>query len=157
MHDGDRSKPTIYDVAEHAGVAIATVSRVVNGSGDVTDGMRERVWASVRKLRYRPSRVARALAYRHHQTLAIAAPTFTTPFHNELLKGVRSRLHDAELDLLLCDLDWDAPKESLMNFFAGGTVDGLLLVGVPMDRELADEILALRLPIVVGSASPSST
>jgi LacI family transcriptional regulator len=149
------SKVTIYDVAARAGVAISTVSRVLNDSPDVSDRTRARVMKAVEELRYRPDRTAKKLAQQRTLTLAIALPTFITPFHNELLKGVRMCLLDMEIDLLLCDLGWRAPFRTLQNFLRRGTVDGLLLAGVTTDERVAAELLSIRAPVVlIGSAWP---
>ncbi len=145
----DQEKTTIYDVAEHAGVAISTVSRVLNNSQDVSDATREKVMKAIRKLQFRPNRTAKSLAQRTTRTIAVAVPTFTTPFHNELLKGIRDRLDDADLDLLLCDLDWEAPKATLQNFLERGAMDGLLVAGLPITEETADDLLTLGAPVVL--------
>mgnify|MGYP006424093249 CR=1 FL=1 len=150
------SGSTIYDVADHAGVAISTVSRVLNDSPNVAVATRERVRSSIRELQFRPDRTARSLAQRTNQTIAVAVPTFTTPFHNELLKGVRARLDRSDVDLLLCDLDWEAPKKTLLHFLSRGTLDGLLVAGLPMDDGVADELTLLGAPVVlVGSSWPT--
>ncbi|MFB6271865.1 MAG: LacI family DNA-binding transcriptional regulator [Salinibacter sp.] len=150
----NQSKATIYDVADHAGVAISTVSRVLNDSQDVADATRERVLDAVQELQFRPNRTAKSLAQHSTQTISVAVPTFTTPFHNELLKGVRDQLDDEDVDLLLCDLEWEAPKMTLRHFLEGGAMDGLLLVGVEIDEELAEELKMLGVPVVlVGSTS----
>ncbi len=149
----DQTKTTIYDVAEHAGVAISTVSRVLNNSQDVSDDTRDRVLKAIRELQFRPNRTAKSLAQRSTRTLAVAVPTFTTPFHNELLKGVRDRLDDENIDLLMCDLDWEAPKATLRNFLERGAMDGLLLAGLPPDAEIAEELETLGAPVVlIGTA-----
>lgn len=145
----DRSKVTIYDVAARAGVAISTVSRVLNDSSDVSDQTRERVWQAIEELKFRPDRVARTLAQKRTRSIAIAIPTFTTPFHNELLKGVRSKLHNRESDLLLFDLGSVNPDQTLLNFLKRGTVDGLLLAGVPVDERLTEELVAFQAPVVL--------
>jgi LacI family transcriptional regulator len=150
--DSRTSKPTIYDVADQAGVAISTVSRVLNDSQDVADGTRERVLRAIRDLQFRPNRTAKSLAEHTRKTISVALPTFTTPFHNELLKGVRDRLDHEDVDLLLCDLEWEAPQRTLHNFLEGGAMDGLLIVGVGSDEELAEELSMLGAPVVlVGS------
>ena len=145
----DNSKTTIYDVAERAGVAISTVSRVLNNSRDVSDATRETVLDAIRKLQFRPNRTAKSLAQRSTRTIAVAVPTFTTPFHNELLKGVRSMLDGNDLDLLLCDLAWEAPEATLRNFLARGAMDGLLVAGLPVDDDTAQELLTLGAPVVL--------
>jgi len=155
QNERDQEKTTIYDVAEHAGVAISTVSRVLNNSQDVSDATREKVMQAIRKLQFRPNRTAKSLAQRATRTIAVAVPTFTTPFHNEMLKGVRDRLDDADLDLLLCDLDWEAPRATLLNFLERGAMDGLIVAGLPINEETADDLLTLGAPVVlIGSKWP---
>lgn len=118
-----RSKPTISDVARHAKVSIATVSRVVNDSSHVSEATRERVQAVIDELQFRPDRTAKSLAQQSTRTIAVALPSFTTPFHNELLKGMRSRLKEADVELLLCDLQWETPEATLMNFLGQGAME----------------------------------
>lgn len=151
----DQDKTTIYDVAEHAGVAISTVSRVLNNSQDVSDATRDKVMKAIRELQFRPNRTAKSLAQRTTRTIAVAVPTFTTPFHNEFLKGVRDRLDDADIDLLLCDLDWEAPKATLLNFLERGAMDGLIVAGLPINEDTAEDLLTLGAPVIlIGSKWP---
>lgn len=145
-------RTTIDDVAERAGVSAATVSRVVNDSGQTADATRERVLDAIDALQYRPNRTAKSLAQGATRTIAVAVPTFTTPFHNELLKGVRYRLEDHDADLLLCDLEWEHPGASLTSFLERGAMDGLLAAGLPVENEIGEELRRLGCPtILVGS------
>lgn len=148
-HDSEKSRPTIYDVAEHAGVAISTVSRVLNNSKDVSDATRKSVLAAIKELKFRPNRTAKTLAQQTSRTLAVAVPTFTTPFHNELLKGIRSRLGDIDIDMLLCDLAWADPEATLMNFLNRGAMDGLLLAGLPINDRIGTELKRLGAPVIL--------
>lgn len=143
-----KGKTTIYDVAARAGVAISTVSRVLNRSNDVSDATREKVLQAISDLRFRPHRTAKILAQKKSESLVIAIPSFTSPFHNSILKGVRSRIREQEFDLTLFDLGSSNPKEKLLDFLALGAVDGLLLA-LHVDEELADELQTLRAPVVL--------
>ena len=145
----ERSKVTIYDVAARANVAISTVSRVLNNSNDVSTRTRARVLSAIDELKFRPDRTAKTLAMQQSTSLAIALPTFTTPFHNELLKGVRDSVKEEDSDFLLCDLGSRHPRQTLLNFLSRGAVDGLLLAGVPLDHALALELQALHAPVVL--------
>lgn len=145
----DKNKVTIYDVADHAGVAISTVSRVLNKSTDVSEKTRQRVLEAIEALQFRPDRKARMLAQKDTDSLAVALPTFTTPFHNELLKGIRTELRDHDIDLLLCDLGSKMRHKTLMNFLKRGAVDGLLLAGVDMNETIASELRSLHAPVVI--------
>jgi LacI family transcriptional regulator len=118
----------------------------------VSDATREKVRAAAEELQFRPNRPAKSLAQRSAQTIAVAVPTFTTPFHNELLKGVRSRLDDADVDHLLCDLKWASPESSLLNFLNSGAMDGLLIAGFDVGDPMGGELENLGIPVVlVGS------
>lgn len=151
-----KSRTTIYDVASRAGVAISTVSRVLNNSNDVSEPTRLRVQQAIEELQFRPDRTAKTLAQKSMRSLAIAIPTFTTPFHTELLKGCRSCLQDQQTDLLLCDLGSTSPHATLLNFLKRGAVDGLLVAGVPINDALAAELTALRAPVVLIGAQHES-
>ena len=130
---GRSGRATIYDVARHAGVAISTVSRVLNDAEDVSPQTRERVLRVVDKLQYRPHRTARSLAQKQMSTLVVAVPTFTMPIFTELLKGIQSDLRQHQIDLLLCDLGSSDMRLRLRRFMDRGAVDGLLLGGLPVD------------------------
>ena len=145
----DKIKATIYDVAARAGVAISTVSRVLNDSHDVSEPTRQRVMKAIEALNFRPDRTAKSLAHKQTRSLCVALPSFTTPFHTEFLKGVRAGLKDLDMDLLLCDLGSATPRETLLSFLKRGTVDGLLLAGMPITADLASELKALFAPVVL--------
>ncbi len=145
----EKNKVTIYDVADYAGVAISTVSRVLNNSDEVSDRTRKRVLKAIETLKFRPDRTAKNLAQQATHLLAVALPTFTTPFHIELMKGIRSQLREQDVDLLLCDLGSKKRHQSLMSFLKRGAVDGLLLAGVDVTDEIAKELHALHAPVVL--------
>jgi LacI family transcriptional regulator len=143
-----KGKTTIYDVAARAGVAISTVSRVLNNSNDVSDATRDRVLLAISELQFRPHRTAKILAQKQSEELVIAMPSFTTPFHNSILKGVRSRIREQEYDLILFDLGSETPKAKLLDFLRRGAVDGLL-VALHIDDELIKELQSLHAPVVI--------
>jgi len=146
---------TIYDVADHAGVAISTVSRVLNESPDVSEPTRKRVEQAIAELKYHPNRTARSLAQQEYRSFAVALPSFTAPFQNELLKGVRSLLREIDHDLLVCDLGSTNQMESLRRFLDRGAVSGLLVCGIELTDELAEELSGARSPaVLVGHSHP---
>ncbi len=146
-----KSPVTIYEVANKAGVAISTVSRVLNDSSDVAEHTRERVLKVMDELKYLPNRVAKSLAQRDSNVIAIATPTITTAFHNALLKGLRTVLADVdeECDLLLFDLGSTDPLSRLKRKLKRGKVDGLILAGIPVTPPLAKELKAFSAPVIL--------
>lgn len=152
----DRTKVTIYDVAQHAGVAISTVSRVLNDSAEVSDRTRSIVKQAIDDLNYTPDRTARTLAQQEFHSVAVALPSFTAPFHNEVLKGVRTSLKEGSLDLLICDLGSNDITRRLREFLRRGAVDALLICGVPVGDRLAAEIASIQAPaVLIGEVHPS--
>lgn len=142
-------KITIYDVAQHANVAISTVSRVLNNSTEVSEATRQKVNASINTLGFRPHRMAKMLAQQNSQTLSVAMPSFTALFYNEMLKGIKDTLRSHGYDLLMCDLGSQAPLETLSRFFRRGTVDALLLANPNLDDAVIHELKLLNTPVVL--------
>jgi DNA-binding LacI/PurR family transcriptional regulator len=81
---------TIREVARHAGVAVGTVSRVVNNLPDVNPELRKRVQSALDELKYRPNARARSLARNSSPTLSfiLGNRDFLHPFHSHVLQGV---------------------------------------------------------------------
>lgn len=76
-------KPTIYDVAREAGVSIATVSKVLNKNGRISDKTREKVHRIMEELNYQPSLVVSALTSRRTGTIGLMIPDISNPFFAE--------------------------------------------------------------------------
>ena len=93
----------IADVAAHAGVGVATVSRVLNGRGSVSPDTRARVLESIRVLDYSPSSVARNLSLRRTLVIGVVVPFFTSPSSVERVRGVVAALEGSPYDLALFD------------------------------------------------------
>lgn len=142
-------KVTIYDVASRAGVAISTVSRVLNGSAEVAEGTRKRVQDAIEELRFQPQRIAKTLASQQATSLAVALPSATSLFYVEILKGVKDVLRGTDIDLLLCNLGSAQPTETLQRFIDRGAVDGLLLVSLPVAGGLAERLERMHAPVVL--------
>ncbi|QHC72658.1 LacI family DNA-binding transcriptional regulator [Rathayibacter sp. VKM Ac-2805] len=70
---GEVKLPTMADVAERAGVALKTVSRVVNGETYVSDAVREKVQFAIGELGYRPNRAAQSLMRKRSGVMGIVA------------------------------------------------------------------------------------
>jgi LacI family transcriptional regulator len=148
-------KVTIYQVANRAGVAISTVSRVLNNSPNVSDKTKIKVQEAIDELNFRPQVSARKLASRKPQMLAIAVPSFTTPFYNEVLKGVKDEIDSMDLDIVIYNTGSKNPKEGIENFFNRGTADTVISISIDIDDNVHKQIQASGMPIVlIGSSHP---
>ena len=95
---------TVVDVARHAGVSLATVSRVLNGTARVSADMRERVHSAVRKLEFRPNPMAQGLRRGQTNSVALLVGDIAQRHFAELTMRVQAALEEAGLDLLLFNL-----------------------------------------------------
>jgi LacI family transcriptional regulator len=131
--------PRIADVAAHAGVGVATVSRVLNGRGSVSPDTRARVLESIRVLDYSPSSVARNLSLRRTLVIGVVVPFFTSPSSVERVRGVVAALEGSPYDLALFDVESaDRQRRAFDLLGRGDRADGLLVVSlVPPPEELA--------------------
>ncbi len=142
-------KFTIYDVARSANVAISTVSRVLNGSPYVSHETKQRVQKAIDELDFRPQVNARKLARREAQIIAVALPTFTTPFFNEILKGVKDRMRDTDLDFIIYNTGSANSEETLKMFLNRGIPDAVVVVSINIDAETAKRLKNAQIPVVL--------
>ena len=120
---------TIRDVAGHAGVSIASVSRVVNGGPGVGPDVTRRVQLAVAELGFQPSSVARSLKTARTQTLACVIPDVSNPFFPELVRGVEDAGRGRGYATILCNTDDDPDKEAdYLRLLDRRRVDGLILI-----------------------------
>jgi LacI family transcriptional regulator len=161
---------TLYDVARHAGVSIATVSRVLHGQGSVRQDTRARVRSAIDELGYVPDGAAQSLARNRKDVIGLVAVEHTglTPdqydiesmsllFYDEVMRGVEGQIRDQHWSLLITFLGEDdtlgtTPEEvepvqsRLMALL--GKVDGLLIGEGILPPQVLSR-LAKRLAVVV--------
>ncbi|TKK89278.1 LacI family transcriptional regulator [Herbidospora galbida] len=101
---------TIYQVAAHAGVSAATVSRVINGNR-VSPETERKVRAAMAELSFTPSRAARRLRGRDSEVIALIIPDVENPFFTALARGVENRARTGGYSVVLCNTDDDPERE----------------------------------------------
>ncbi len=121
--------PTIVDVANRAGVAAITVSRVVNDSGPVSPQIRAHVLQAIAETGYVPNSVARSLRSRRTDTIALIVTDMTNPFFTTIAHGVKTAAGESGMMLIICSTDErDDKEERYVQMLLGRRVDGILLV-----------------------------
>ncbi len=101
----------IVDVARHAGVSTATVSRVLNGK-TVRPELAAAVRAAVEDLGYAPDRTARSLRRRSSDVVALVLPDVENPFFTAVARGVEDVAQQAGYSVVLCNTDDDPARRS---------------------------------------------
>jgi LacI family transcriptional regulator len=127
-------RPSIYTVAERAGVSIATVSRVLRGSTRVAPATRKVVLAAADELRWRPSRLARGLAGEPTGALGLVFPDLVSPYVAEVVLGFERHAIAADQCVLVLGTHGRPTAERLASDLAAH-VDGLVV----MDRTVSDD------------------
>ena len=122
-------RPTITDVARHAGVSKATVSAVLNAASGVKGSTRDRVLAAIELLNYRPSQLAgRAAAVRKHKSIALVIKEHDNPFYAEIVAGMRDCAEARGYTLLVVSSEGDHELErSVVELLRSKDVDGIVL------------------------------
>lgn len=123
------NRPTIRDVARLAGISHQTVSRVINGSADVTPETRARVEAAILELGYIPSAIARSMARGQTHTLACISPNLTDYTFASIIEGAELEARNKGYFLLSSSAsDVNSFKELINELVGHGRVDGLLVM-----------------------------
>ncbi len=126
--------PTIKDVAAEAGVSIATVSAVINGTRPVSETTRRRVEAAIDRLGYQPNRMARGLKQGKSQIIAYILPSVTNPFFPAMLKGIEDVAYQADYSVLVCNTEMEPERIKRYSQLAAEMhIDGVIITSPGLD------------------------
>lgn len=119
--------PKIADVAREANCSPMTVSRVINGEGNVREDTRKQVLAAIRKLNYSPNRAARSLAGGEQLRIALLFDNLSAPYLSEVMMGAleQASVIDAHLEVQNCETSEQALP--LMRKLSKGGINGFVL------------------------------
>lgn len=142
-------RPTVKDVAERAGVSVATVSRAMNGFKSVDPVLEAQVLRAVEELGYRRDGMARGLRRQVNTVLGMLVPDIENPFFTSVVRGAEDAAYEAGFLLMLCNTDEDVQKESAyMDVLLGQSVAGLLLVAADEQNTDVQALVDWGTPIV---------
>src|SRR3954470_8319184 len=148
-----RPGATIYSVAALAGVSIASVSRVLQGSTAVSAKTRQRVLDAAEELKYVPLAAARSLAVRHHEAHGLVLPELSGPYYSELLMGFESRAADLgqSVTLMLTEGKGDIARAVRQ---LATRVDAIAVLGSAAMPPAVARALHGQKPVVIIAGSP---
>jgi LacI family transcriptional regulator len=133
-----RSRVTIREIADLAGVSIATVSRVVNGRDDVAPETRELVTRVIQEHGYTTNRQARGLSAGRTGLVGLLVPLVYPVYFSAILSGAAEALYENDLRLLLSPTQHEHDREvSLLDRLVDGSADGALIV---LPEESSEEL-----------------
>ncbi|MHA6206217.1 LacI family DNA-binding transcriptional regulator [Dyella soli] len=142
-------KATIKDVAREAKVSIASVSRVLNGSGGVTVETQDIVRKVAARLHYVPDNAARSLITRRTHTIGAVLPDLYGEFFSELIRGIDLAARARGLHLLVSSSHDGAEEAAAAVRTMRGRVDGLIMLSDFVDAEFLEANVPAELPVVL--------
>ena len=122
-----KKSPTIQDVARHAKVSAATVSRVLSAPERVSQSTRDRVQSAVVETGYTVNQAARSLRLQRARTILTAMPGIGNPFYSTILEAVVATATKRGYGVLVTGRLGDDPARWLSDYFLSNRADGLLL------------------------------
>jgi LacI family transcriptional regulator len=147
---------TIREVAEHAGVSVAAVSKVMRDAYGVSADMRARVEASIAALNYRPSAAARGMRGQTY-TIGVLMVDIKNPFFPLLLDGIDDSLAGTQyVPLIGIGRGQPTLETTIVHALIDRQVDGLILIGQRIDTAVV-EALAREIPVaMIGHHEPDA-
>ncbi len=149
---------TIYDISEKAGVSIATVSRVLNGSSSVSQKTREKVLDVIERCGYKPNAFARGLGLNTMKTIGIMCADSSDLYLAKAIYYIERKLRASGYDSLLCCTGYGLEsKAASMNLLLTKKVDGIILAGSNFvyEKEQENQYIAeaaAQVPVMVLNA-----
>lgn len=141
-------QPTLADVAEHAGVSTATVSRVIRNTDPVSQELRDRIEVSIAELGYTPRKPA--IEQVDQVAIALLIGDLLNPFFWEIAQGVQDEVNNQQMNLTLYNLaDHPLRQMQLLKQLKKSQTDGVILTGLAPFPELLDWQERQNIPIVL--------
>lgn len=151
MSSRRRRPPRLDDVAQLSGVHVSTVSRVINGAGDVAvrPETRKRILDAAHELGYRPNAMARGLKLSTTGALGVLVPSLRNPLWSEIIHGAVGRAWERDFVVLLAeDTGEDSVQEAYERLVAEGRIDGLLVLSARSGSPILERLARDRIPVV---------
>lgn len=145
------SSVTIRHVAKNAGVSLGTVSRVLNGAGNLDPALRLRVEQVIKQLGYKPNPVAQTLRSRQSRVIGVMLPDIQNPLTAAAVTGLEPVLLRSGYTLFLANTHSDRERErQILEQFKRRQVDGVIaMVANDTDAETRHQLQNLSVPLVL--------
>ena len=141
---------TMREVAENAGVSIATVSHVINGTRFVSPEVRKRVKNVMQELGYRPNSLARSLRIGESKTIGMIVPDVANQFFADISRQIENISFQQDYSVILCNSDNDVEKQlSYISTLLKKQVDGVIFISAGESSEHLEQLSLSQVPVVV--------
>src|SRR6201986_225420 len=151
----EKKRLDIRDVAKHARVSIATVSRTINNVPTGDKELAKRVWKSIEELNYFPNTQARALVSGRSRLFGLLISEITNPFFPELIQGFEDFAIENNYEILIGSTNYDPQRmEICMRRMIERNVEGVAVMTFGIEEPLLNELVSRNIPMVFVDATP---
>ena len=145
-----KERVTIYEVAKASGVSLATVSRVINHQGNVTEKTKEKVEATIKRLGYKPSGLAQALATNKSTNIGVVIPRANYVYISSVLNGIAEVAKEKGFAISLFLTSHSKQDAiSVVEKVITSHVDGAIIFDDELEEEDISEITSYYVPTIV--------
>ncbi len=141
---------SIVDIAEKAGVSVATVSRALNNKGPVSAKTKARIQQIANQFNYTPNVSARGLSSQKTETIGLILPELADEFFMDILRGVDEAASRSGYYVMVSSSHSRRDMvETMLEFMSGSRVDGVILMAPMLHRNFRDMIDRVSRPLVL--------
>lgn len=159
MHGHPLKQVSIKQVAELAGVSIATVSRCLNDPQRVSQRTRDRVQQAIRSTGYTPNTLAQSFRRGHTNIIMVVLPSIGDPFFSEVMRGVRAEVEPRGYSIIISDTAMNTlTADEVGAMLVSRQADGIILLAsvFPYGPEVLSRARRNAQPIVIGCETVSA-
>lgn len=138
------------EIAKEAGVSVATVSHVINGTKRISDETHQKIMGIIHKYNYVPNTVAKNLRQKNTKTAALIVSSFPDAYITGIVKAVGERAREHGYQLLFINTDENTEyEEESINLLTSKMVDGLILSPTSNNIDYIQTLIDRKFPIVL--------
>lgn len=141
---------TVKNVAKHAGVSTATVSRVINNDSRISEATRVKVLESMEALDYKINSIARSLKTNKTYTIGFICPELSNTFNMTLAKGMEDELRKFGYNVIICNSNESVKEEKeRINLLIEKCIDGLIIIPASNNGTHFKQLSEAGIPVVL--------
>ncbi|MEG0283725.1 MAG: LacI family DNA-binding transcriptional regulator [Erysipelotrichales bacterium] len=145
-----KAKITIYDVANKAGVSLATVSRVINKSGSVKKETRDKVLEAIDELKFVPSAVAQGLASNKSKNIALIVPEASFSYISKIINGVVDVVHIYDYNVTLYSTNFGKFEiDKIIDKVIQNRMDGVIILNSELTTNALEGFSKYKIPLTI--------
>ena len=151
LGENKKKKPTMKDVANLSGVALSTVSHVINGTAPITEEVKQKVNQSIQELNYIPNALARRLRQDRTHMIGIIVLDISNEFYSKTSSTIIRHFSNDGYTTVMVDTGYNVKRmEKSVNTLIEQRIDGLIVLGGANDENILDRAAESGVKVLLG-------